>query len=111
MFSGGRVINYLAILALTILMTLPCASPPAVEEGFLDVNGTRLFFKAMGSGEPIVVLHGGPGFDHRQFLPDIIEGSELVIAENSGHWLFVDATETFSTSVGEFLDGVDGNER
>jgi pimeloyl-ACP methyl ester carboxylesterase len=44
-------------------------------------------------------------------IHESIEGSELVIAEDSGHWLFVDATETFSTRVGDFLDRVEIDER
>ncbi len=31
------------------------------------IDETRLFVKERGSGYPIVVLHGGPGLDHRMF--------------------------------------------
>lgn len=30
----------------------------------IPVNGTELFVKAIGNGEPIVVIHGGPVLDH-----------------------------------------------
>ena len=33
------------------------------------INGTKLFVKTMGSGEPIVMVHGGPGFNYQYFLP------------------------------------------
>jgi uncharacterized protein len=38
-------------------------------EGKKKVNGVELFYKALGSGEPIVILHGGPGLDHSYLLP------------------------------------------
>lgn len=43
------------------------------EDGFIDIEGGALFYTTKGAGEAIVVLHGGPGFDHRQFLPFIWE--------------------------------------
>lgn len=39
------------------------------ETGYLEVNGTRLFYETMGEGDPIVILHGGPGMEHGYFLP------------------------------------------
>ena len=39
------------------------------EEGTVSVNSVELYYKIMGEGEPVVVLHGGPGFDHIHMLP------------------------------------------
>ena len=33
-------------------------------EGHVTVDGARLYCRAVGEGPPIVVLHGGPDFDH-----------------------------------------------
>ena len=33
-------------------------------ETYLSVGGGRLYWRALGGGQPIVVLHGGPDFDH-----------------------------------------------
>ncbi len=38
-----------------------------------EINGTRLFVKTMGRGEPLLIVHGGPGFDHSYFLPQMAE--------------------------------------
>lgn len=43
--------------------------PVPVEDGFINVNGAKIYYKIMGEGEPVVVLHGGPGFDHIHMLP------------------------------------------
>ena len=40
-----------------------------IKEGFVDVKGGELYYKMMGRGEPVVVLHGGPGLDHNHMLP------------------------------------------
>ena len=40
-----------------------------IKEGFIDVKGGELYYKMMGRGEPVVVLHGGPGLDHNHMLP------------------------------------------
>jgi proline iminopeptidase len=44
----------------------------ALEEGFVDANGVMIYFKAMGRGEPLVILHGGPGASHDYFLPYLL---------------------------------------
>ncbi len=43
----------------------------AVAEGLEAVNGTELWVKRMGSGEPILVVHGGPVLEHGYLLPHL----------------------------------------
>ena len=40
-------------------------------EGVREINGTKLFVKVFGSGEPLLVVHGGPGLNHTYFLPHL----------------------------------------
>jgi len=42
------------------------------EEGFVDAHGVLIYYKAIGKGEPLVVLHGGPGASHDYFLPYLL---------------------------------------
>lgn len=35
--------------------------------GHVEIDDTRLWVEERGSGEPLIVLHGGPGLDHRMF--------------------------------------------
>ncbi len=44
---------------------------PAVRITFLDAGPERLYVRDLGRGLPIVVLHGGPDFDHEYLLPDL----------------------------------------
>jgi proline iminopeptidase len=40
-------------------------------EGYVPVENARLFCREVGQGQPIVLLHGGPSFDHSYLLPDM----------------------------------------
>ena len=42
------------------------------EEGFLDVPGGKIWYRAVGDNEdaiPLLCLHGGPGFTHYYLEP------------------------------------------
>ena len=47
-----------------------------IKEGFTNANNVKLFYKMIGEGEPVVVLHGGPGFDHEHVLDFMVLGDE-----------------------------------
>src|ERR1035437_8147280 len=40
-----------------------------IEEGFVDAHGALIYYMAVGKGEPLVIVHGGPGASHDYFLP------------------------------------------
>ncbi len=39
---------------------------------FVDVDGARLFVRSVGTGTPLVVVHGGPGLSHDYLAPQFI---------------------------------------
>jgi len=43
----------------------------APQEGFISVAGAKLHYRAIGQGLPIILVHGGPGFDHHYLRPDM----------------------------------------
>jgi proline iminopeptidase len=43
-----------------------------IQEGFVDANGVLIYYKSIGRGEPLVVLHGGPGGTHDALLPYLL---------------------------------------
>lgn len=65
----------LAACALAMVVPSACArqapapARPAVDSGYVTVEGARLFYRSFGVGEAILVLHGGPGMDHSYLLP------------------------------------------
>ncbi|HKF43556.1 MAG TPA: proline iminopeptidase-family hydrolase [Thermoanaerobaculia bacterium] len=40
-----------------------------IQEGFVDANGVLIYYKSVGTGSPLLVVHGGPGASHDYFLP------------------------------------------
>jgi proline iminopeptidase len=95
---------------LVALASVSCSKPSAIEEDYLDINGTSLFFKTMGSGEPVVVLHGGPGFDHRQFLPyiwELAEHNRVILYDQRGTGLSSGPVDSTSISIDTFIADIE----
>ncbi len=74
-----RLVSAAAIaLSLAVTVLAPFSSgqtTPAVypqQEGYVDAHGVLIYFKALGSGSPLVVVHGGPGASHDYFLPYLL---------------------------------------
>ncbi len=44
---------------------------PAPQEGYVPVENAQLYYRDIGQGQPIIVLHGGPDFDHNYLLPEM----------------------------------------
>lgn len=61
-----------------------------VEEGYKSINGTEIFYKRMGEGEPVIIVHGGPVLEHGYLVPylkPLAEDYELIFYDQrlSGH--------------------------
>jgi proline iminopeptidase len=57
------------------------------ETGSREVRGVRIFERRIGSGPPVVVLHGGPGAHHDYLLPGfdaLARGRELIYYDQRG---------------------------
>src|SRR5215471_14617252 len=54
------------------------ASPAAnssvyrMEEGFVDSSGVLIYYKVIGRGAPLMIVHGGPGASHDYLLPYLL---------------------------------------
>lgn len=80
---------FLRLLIVLSLALLPASAfaqtsrlkqPPSVassrvypmQEGYVDANGVMIYYKIIGHGEPLLVVHGGPGASHDYFLPYLL---------------------------------------
>jgi len=43
-----------------------------MQEGFVDANGVLIYYKIIGRGAPLMIVHGGPGASHDYFLPYLL---------------------------------------
>lgn len=82
-------------------------APPATER-FVDVPRGELFTRAVGTGPPVVVVHGGPGtVDHTYLLPDmdrLADVSRLIYYDQRGHGRSRGALEPDDISVDRFVE-------
>src|SRR5258707_1941037 len=40
-----------------------------LQEGFVDAHGVLIYYKIIGRGAPLMIVHGGPGASHDYLLP------------------------------------------
>ncbi len=75
------LMKFLAVLlALTLILSAAFAQPAHpvdanvlhIDEGYVDVNGVLIYYKTIGHGSPLLIVHGGPGASHDYFLPALI---------------------------------------
>jgi len=100
---GLRLALLLAVLASACTgATRPGAAPSGREtkdmprEGRIPVANASLYYREVGEGPPIVVLHGGPDFDHRYLLPDLDRLSDsyrLIYYDQRGRGLSGDGVQ------------------
>ncbi len=43
-----------------------------LQEGFVDSNGLMIYYMTVGRGDPLLIVHGGPGASHDYFLPYLL---------------------------------------
>ncbi|WP_223034070.1 alpha/beta fold hydrolase [Hanstruepera marina] len=58
-----------------------------IDSGFIKSGNANLFYKTIGQGKPIIVLHGGPGgyFNHDYpYLKDLSKNYKLIFFDQRG---------------------------
>ncbi len=62
------------VLALLFILTGCChKSVHPNKSGYLSFDQGKIYYETYGKGEPIIVLHGGPGQGHNHLLPQMLE--------------------------------------
>ena len=60
------------VLPLVCLATAASAATgQSARQGMLSLEDARLFYEVVGTGDPIIVVHGGPGLDHAYLQPGL----------------------------------------
>ena len=58
-----------------------------VAEGYVDADGVPIYFKCIGAGRPLLILHGGPGANHDYLLQPLLplaKWRQLVFIDQRG---------------------------
>jgi proline iminopeptidase len=82
----------------------------ACSESFVPVANAELYCRQTGAGRPVVVVHGGPDFDHRYLLPDLdrlSDGYRLIYYDQRGRGRSRGDVELETLGIERYVDDLD----
>ena len=113
-----RTALIVASLAVVFVTALPSDSARAQQteraasprESRIPVGKASLYSREIGSGQPIIVLHGGPDFDHGYLLPDLdrlADGFRLIYYDQRGRGRSADHVLPEEVTLASDVDDLD----
>jgi proline iminopeptidase len=81
-----------------------------MREGFLTVRDARLYYCEVGGGMPLIVLHGGPDFDHFYLRPEMDALSErfrLIYYDQRGRGRSAGGVEPIDVTIESEVEDLD----
>jgi proline iminopeptidase len=90
------------------------SEPPALREGYLQLERADLYYRTVGEGQPILVLHGGPEFDHTYLLPELDRFADtyrLIYYDQRGRGRSADKVRPEDVSLDSELEDLDALRR
>lgn len=106
---GRWVVVLIALAFSACTNTDPPAEAP-IREGLHPINGTELYVKRMGAGEPMIVIHGGPVLEHGYLLPHLAplaESYELIFFDQRLSGRSAAVVDASSVRLATFVDDVE----
>jgi len=85
-----------------------------IEEGFVKANGVMIYYEAFGRGEPLLIVHGGPGASHDYFLPYLLplaRNNRLIFIDERGSGRSQKIEKTSDYSVENMVEDVEAVRR
>ncbi len=86
------------------------AQPQVIDEGLRPINGTELYVKRMGSGPPVIVVHGGPVLEHGYLLPHLMplaRSYELIFYDQRLSGRSAATADSASVRLDTFVDDIE----
>lgn len=97
----------LAILAVLAPLDL---SAQRARQGLLSLETARIFYEVVGTGEPIIVVHGGPGLDHEYLQPGLDAlaiRNTLIYYDQRGTGRSAAALDSTAINLDAFIEDID----
>ena len=101
-------------LNILLFLLVSCTDRPAqehIESGTKEINGTQLYYKTIGKGEPILIIHGGPGLNHMYLLPHLstlAENYQLIFYDQRACGQSSLNVDISSMTIDNFILDIDG---
>jgi pimeloyl-ACP methyl ester carboxylesterase len=83
------------------MTTTEWTSPTLGQGQYADVNGIKLYYETIGSGRPLILLHGGLGSGEMfgPILPTLTAGHQVILPDLQGHGRTADIDRPISTEL------------
>jgi proline iminopeptidase len=84
------------------------------REGQIPVGKASLYLRDIGRGQAIIVLHGGPDFDHRYLAPDLdrwADGFHVIYYDQRGRGRSADGVQPADVTLASELGDLDAVRR
>jgi len=81
-----------------------------IREGKINVDGDSIYYKIIGNGEPLILVHGGPGLDHSYFLPQmrcLMNDYQLIFIDQRACGQSDADVDSSTISVKSFINDID----
>ena len=109
------VLNFTTMKNLFLFIFMICpfflTAQSKKEKGSKWVNGTQLEYQMYGKGEPLIVLHGGPGMDASYLSPGIDKLGKLysvVVYNQRGSDNLLAKPDTLKLNADQFVEDLEG---
>ena len=86
------------------------AVSPSPRESRIPVAKASLYSRDIGRGQPLIVLHGGPDFDHSYLLPDLdrlADAFRLIYYDQRGRGMSADGVQPDDVTLASDLEDID----
>jgi proline iminopeptidase len=86
------------------------AAAQGARQGLLSLETARIYYEVVGTGEPIIVVHGGPGLDHSYLQPGLdalATRNTLVYYDQRGTGRSVANLDSVGINLDAFIEDID----
>ncbi|NQV16564.1 alpha/beta fold hydrolase [bacterium] len=105
----------MVLLLLSFLWLAACNQTQKISDpprsGLVQLATTQLEYEIMGSGEPLVIIHGGPGLEFGYFMPGILELAkhyQLIFYHQRGTGKSVGLLDSTTLTIDQFVEDLEG---
>jgi len=69
-------------------------NPTAFRSGYAPLNGLRMYYEIHGTGQPLILVHGGLGSSDMfaPIVPELSKGRQVIAVDLQAHGRTVDMT-------------------
>jgi proline iminopeptidase len=108
--AAGLAIALMTSTSTQRMTSRQAESSNAASESRIPMTGASLYARVIGRGQPVIVLHGGPDFDHSYLLPDLdrlTDAFRLIYYDQRGRGRSADRVRPEDVTLSSDVDDLD----